>query len=277
MRNTNFYVKHGWMVNELKLKSTDLDVYAIIYGFCQDEESEYSGSIKYLAQTTGCSERTIMRSLNKLTDNGFLLKGYVIKNNGRYSSYKINFQKIDELYQGGGCDKLSQGDVTKCHKGGCDKLSPNNINNNYNNYNNYPSISNNTQVLNNNKKNSSIDENKDLFSTTTVFDDFETIWNKFCSKAGGNTHKCQKLTPKRKHQLKAIMELSEQVRKQQNSDKSPIKFLFEDIIIAAWSKSDYLNGEKRAKGYDTPLPFTIDFVLNIDHFTRMIEFLYDKK
>ncbi len=260
MRDTNFYVKHGWMINRLKLKSTDLDIYAIIYGFCQDEESEYCGSIDYLVKSSGYSYSTVIRSLNKLVENGFLTKGYIIKSNGRYSSYKINFQKINDMntYEqkttGGG---MCQNDSTHCVK-----MTHNNITT--------PSLREREVVVGKNK------ENNELFSTTTVFDEFVTIWNKFCSKAGGNTHKCQKLTPKRKKQLKAVIELSEQVRKQHNSDKSTIRFLFEDIIIAAWSKSDYLNGERRAKGYDTPLPFTIDFVLNIEHFTHMVEFLYKK-
>ena len=260
MRDTNFYVKHGWMINRLKLKSSDLDIFAIIYGFCQDEESEYCGSINYLVKSSGYSYSTVIRSLNKLVEDGLLNKSYIIKSNGRYSSYKINFQKINQIYSdeqktGGG---MCQNDTTHCVK-----MTHNNITT--------PSLKEREVVVGNNS------EKDELFPSTTIFDEFVTIWNKFCTKAGGNTHKCQKLTTKRKKQLKAVIELSEQVRKQHNSDKSPIRFLFEDIIIAAWTRSEYLNGEKRAKGYDTPLPFTVDFVLNIDHFTHMIEFLDDKK
>ena len=258
MRDTNFYVKHGWMINRLKLKSSDLDIYAIIYGFCQDEESEYCGSIDYLVKSSGYSYSTVIRSLNKLVENGFLIKNYIIKSNGRYSSYKVNFQKINQIYPndqkttGGG---MCQNDTTHCVKMTHNKIPS------------FPPKGEKEGVGNNSKKD-------ELFSTTTIFDEFVTIWNKFHSQAKGNTSKCQKLTLKRKRQLKKILDIADELRKQRNSDKTPIRFIFEDIIIPAWQQNEYLNGEKRGKGYDTPLPFTIDFVSNPDNFTRMVEFLY---
>ena len=35
IKNENYVVIQGWMVNELNLKGNDLMVYAIIYGFTQ--------------------------------------------------------------------------------------------------------------------------------------------------------------------------------------------------------------------------------------------------
>ena len=48
MKNENYIVIQGWMRNELNLKGNELIVYALIYGFSQDEESEFTGSVAYI-------------------------------------------------------------------------------------------------------------------------------------------------------------------------------------------------------------------------------------
>lgn len=74
MRNDNFYVVHGWMINELNLSGTNLLVYSIIYGFSQDGCSEYSGSLKYLMEWTGTTKPTVLKALNYLVDSGLISK-----------------------------------------------------------------------------------------------------------------------------------------------------------------------------------------------------------
>ena len=38
-----------WMISDLQLKGNELLTYALIYGFSQDGESEFKGSLKYLS------------------------------------------------------------------------------------------------------------------------------------------------------------------------------------------------------------------------------------
>lgn len=45
IRNENFYTVLGWMLNVLELKGNELIVFAIIYSFSQDGESEFTGSL----------------------------------------------------------------------------------------------------------------------------------------------------------------------------------------------------------------------------------------
>ena len=68
MKNENFIVIQGFMINELNLKRNELILYAIIYGFSQDDESEYYGSQRYIAKAMSVSLPTANKLINKLLD-----------------------------------------------------------------------------------------------------------------------------------------------------------------------------------------------------------------
>ena len=79
----------GWMRTDLKLSGNELIVYAIIYGFSQNKQGEFTGSAQYLADWTGCSRRHIMRILNKLVEEKTISKTEtVLNNNEKRVSYQ---------------------------------------------------------------------------------------------------------------------------------------------------------------------------------------------
>ena len=129
----------GWMRTELKLSGNELIVYAIIYGFSQNEQGEFTGSAQYLADWVGCTRRTVMTILNKLVENNFISKTEIILNN---NEKRVSYQAergCEKTSQGvknfhRGCEKNSQGGVKNFHSG-CEKISHNNINNTNNNNN----------------------------------------------------------------------------------------------------------------------------------------------
>ena len=116
----------GWMRTELKLSGNELIVYAIIYGFSQNKQGEFTGSAQYLADWVGCTRRTVMTILNKLVEAKLISKTEIsLNNNEKRVSYQADR----------GCEKTSHG-VKNFHRG-CEKISHNiNINNNTNNNNN---------------------------------------------------------------------------------------------------------------------------------------------
>jgi len=59
MKDNNYIVIQGWMVNKLRLSGNELMIYAAIYGFSQDEESKYEGSGRYIADSLGMSKRQV--------------------------------------------------------------------------------------------------------------------------------------------------------------------------------------------------------------------------
>lgn len=95
IRNDNYLNIPGWMINSFTdLSDSELTIYAVIYGFSQDLESGFSGSIEYLAQWGRCSDRTVRRALSTLVEKGYIIresqKG--VKN----MTCKIVYAKVDE-------------------------------------------------------------------------------------------------------------------------------------------------------------------------------------
>lgn len=127
IKNSNFYVVNGWMVNDLKLTGRELQVYAIIYGFTQDDETEFSGSLNYIAEWLGTNSRhTVLRAINSLLEKGLITKRQVISKDTTTNYYKTvwPYPSIDsvEIAQGGsaetaqgGSAKTTQGGVSKRH------------------------------------------------------------------------------------------------------------------------------------------------------------------
>ena len=74
IKDENYYVIQGFMINLLGLKGVALSVYAIIYGFTQDGESEFTGSLQYLCDFTGgTSKPTIIKALKELVEKQYII------------------------------------------------------------------------------------------------------------------------------------------------------------------------------------------------------------
>lgn len=114
-----YYTVQGWMVSELGLKGNALAVYAIIYGFSQDGNSEYQGSARYLAEWLGCSRTTVMNTLKNLVTNGYLEKRDIFQNGVCYCTYTSIRHPVQILDRG--CTDFVQG-VSKNCTGGVQNL-----------------------------------------------------------------------------------------------------------------------------------------------------------
>ena len=116
IKNENFICIQGFMVNELKLKGSELLAYAVIFGFCQDGENHFTGSARYIAAWCGIDKRNALNVLKKLVDKGLIEKIERVEKNIKFCEYRttplvINHHRTD--------DKISLPPD--------DKLSPNNI------------------------------------------------------------------------------------------------------------------------------------------------------
>lgn len=81
----------GWMRTDLKLSGNELIVYAIIYGFSQNKQGEFTGSVQYLADWVGCTKRTVTTILRKFVDEELVKKKVVqLDNNSKRVSYQAN-------------------------------------------------------------------------------------------------------------------------------------------------------------------------------------------
>lgn len=74
VKDENFINIQGWMVNKLGLMGNELICYALIYGFCQDGKSVFSGGLKYVARWLNISERSAIDVLKRLSEKGLIEK-----------------------------------------------------------------------------------------------------------------------------------------------------------------------------------------------------------
>lgn len=137
VRDNNFFVVHGWMINRLGLKGNELQVYAIIYGFSQADGTEFTGNLQYLADWTNATRRTALNSLQGLVEKGLLIKEDVYNNGVKACKYRCRLDAspgensssgaVKNLHRGS--ENTSPGAVKNLHQGG-EKTAPNNISHN---------------------------------------------------------------------------------------------------------------------------------------------------
>ena len=153
MNDENYYQISGWMINKLKLKGIELNVYAIIYGFSQDGESEFKGSLKYLTEFTGgTSKPTLIKALKDLTEKRFIIRREEIINKVKFNRYRANLPLLKE-FDGGGKETL---------QGGGKETLPNN------------------ELLDNKNDN----DIKEKITKKEIDTEFESLWKRYPNKKG---------------------------------------------------------------------------------------------
>ena len=89
-----FYHVGAWMRTKLNLKGVALEIFAIIYGFSQDGESKFTGSINYLCEWTGVSRPTVINTLKSLVDDDLIIKETETVNGVTFNRYRANISYI---------------------------------------------------------------------------------------------------------------------------------------------------------------------------------------
>lgn len=92
----NHITIQGWMRTALNLKGERLQAFALIYGFSQDGESKFYGSIKYIMDWLGCSKPTAIAVLDYLT-NLHLITKHAGKTGIESNRYTVNAVIVDAL------------------------------------------------------------------------------------------------------------------------------------------------------------------------------------
>lgn len=83
----NYYVIQSFMTTELGLKGIDKEIYAIVWGFSQGENT-FNGSLSYLEEITGYSRPTVVSSLKKLVKKGLLVKKDIFRDGQKFCAYR---------------------------------------------------------------------------------------------------------------------------------------------------------------------------------------------
>lgn len=115
INNENYFLIQGWMIKELKLKGNELLIFAIIYGFSQDGQSKFTGSLQYLAEWTNSTKQNCMNHLKSLLKKDLIEKEEIELNNNKFCKYNVKLNTIQKFCIG------------------IQKILPNNIDNNITN------------------------------------------------------------------------------------------------------------------------------------------------
>jgi hypothetical protein len=139
IKDDSYFVVQGWMINRLGLKGNALNVFAIIYGFSQDGQSEFDGSASYLAAFCGISRVSVLKILADLTEKGVITKTEHYHGKIKFCSYtacKKNDTPVKKLDTTGkesllgGKESLPQSGKETLHNNILNKLDYNTTNNN---------------------------------------------------------------------------------------------------------------------------------------------------
>ena len=93
----NFYIVPGWVVTRLHLTKLDKELFCIIYGFSQDGQSKYTGSLTYFTNWTGYSKPAVIESLKRLVDRNLIIKHEKYISNIKFCSYSVNLDLVRTL------------------------------------------------------------------------------------------------------------------------------------------------------------------------------------
>jgi len=101
VRDENFIVEHGWMINRLELKGNELRIYAIIYGFSQADGTWFTGGLQYLADWVRGTKQGVIGNLKALIEKGLIEKQETITNGVKLCSYRATgFNGIQQSLTG---------------------------------------------------------------------------------------------------------------------------------------------------------------------------------
>lgn len=125
VKDDNFFLVAGWMLNRLNLKGVALQIFAIIYGFSQDGEGSFTGSLQYLCDFTNTSKHTVIKALKELVEKNYVTKTENIINGVQFNTYKTNALVVQKLHWGSA--ETAPGGSEESTLGGSAETAPNNI------------------------------------------------------------------------------------------------------------------------------------------------------
>lgn len=107
LKEDSFYRVIYWMIHKLNLKGSELQVFALIYSFCDDDKNEFYGSLDYISKATNYKKQTVIDSIQKLVDKKYIIKKQKKINGVFQNTYKINLRVVKKN------KKSSQNSITK--------------------------------------------------------------------------------------------------------------------------------------------------------------------
>ena len=121
MRKDGYVVVQPWMVTDYNLNGNKLLIYALIWGFSQDEQSCFYGSVSYVVEYFKLSKRAVLNLLAELEKDG-LIRKWTEPVNGRPTNRYAALRPAACASASDGCKKCTgeeNAPVNNVHSDGC--------------------------------------------------------------------------------------------------------------------------------------------------------------
>lgn len=93
----NHITIQGWMYDIGCSDLREIVAYAVVYGFSQDGESKFQGSLTYIMQLLKCSKHTAIDTLKSLESKGLIKKEQVCMQGVVFNKYSAVMQVVKDL------------------------------------------------------------------------------------------------------------------------------------------------------------------------------------
>ena len=120
----NYITVPGFAIVELGLSGNELLCYSLIYGFTQDKETEFRGSLNYVASALNVTKQNAKKIIDRLIDRGLVEKREMFFSGVKFCHYVANSHGVAEIATG--CYQNSNGGVAEIATGGVAKTATNN-------------------------------------------------------------------------------------------------------------------------------------------------------
>ena len=120
----NYITVPGFAIVELGLSGNELLCYSLIYGFTQDKETEFRGSLNYVASALNVTKQNAKKIIDRLIDRGLIEKREMFFSGVKFCHYVANRHGVAEIATGG-C-RNSNGGGAEIATGGVAESATNN-------------------------------------------------------------------------------------------------------------------------------------------------------
>ncbi len=113
----NYITVPGFAIVELGLSGNELLCYSLIYGFTQDKETEFKGSLYYISSALNVTRQNAKKIIDRLIDRGLIEKREMFFSGVKFCHYVANRYGVAEIATGryqnnnGGVAEIATGGV----------------------------------------------------------------------------------------------------------------------------------------------------------------------
>lgn len=115
----NYITVPGFAIVEIGLSGNELLCYSLIYGFTQDDETEFRGSLNYVASALNVTKQNAKKIIDRLIERGLIEKREIFFSGVKFCTYVAKRYGVAEIATGryqnnnGGVAEIATGGIAE--------------------------------------------------------------------------------------------------------------------------------------------------------------------